>query len=79
MFLEVMWRYLEQKSFHLTKEEYDDQLEAIASLLSDWQVVDQATQGLAESSDRGPGITGGRAAKSIMVRLDVSEEVLESW
>lgn len=36
-----MWKFLEQRSFHMTEEEYMRQLDAVADLLSDWGVADR--------------------------------------
>ena len=37
-YLQVMWKYLEQKSFPLTEEQYNQQLDAVAELLTEWGV-----------------------------------------
>lgn len=34
---DIMWRYLEQQSFPLTEEEYEAQLEAVASYVNLWE------------------------------------------
>ena len=40
LYLNVMWKYLGQQSFHLTEREYLEHLEAIAQLLVKWDKVD---------------------------------------
>jgi hypothetical protein len=44
IFVQVMWRYLEQASFPMTEEEYHEHLEAVVTYLQGWgafaQVVD---------------------------------------
>ena len=71
MFLEVLWKHLEQASFPLTEEEYMEVLDAVAAYISEWGVGDEVRRGIQAASTRGPGITGGRAAKSIMISLGV--------
>mmetsp|Transcript_7626 Transcript_7626/g.11443 ORF Transcript_7626/g.11443 Transcript_7626/m.11443 type:complete len:178 (+) Transcript_7626:44-577(+) len=39
LYLNVMWKYLGQESFHLTEREYLEHLEAIAQLLIKWEKV----------------------------------------
>lgn len=77
--LEVLWKHLEQASFHLTSEEYETQMSAVGGLIEEWGCSRQVVDGIKAASDRGPGITGGRAAKSILIRLDVPQEVFDSW
>lgn len=36
MYLHIMWKFLEQKSFPLTEEEYDMQLQAVAEYITMW-------------------------------------------
>ncbi|KAG5187158.1 hypothetical protein JKP88DRAFT_235375 [Tribonema minus] len=40
LYLNVMWKYLGQQSFHLNEREYLEHLEAIAQLLHKWDRVD---------------------------------------
>lgn len=58
MYLHVMWRFLEQKSFPLTDEEYQEQLNAVAAFVDAWGVADMVRQGIAGASRKGPGHTG---------------------
>lgn len=39
--LQVMWRFLEQKSFPLSEQEYMQQLDAVAEYLTEWGVVEK--------------------------------------
>jgi len=39
-YLQVMWKFLEQKSFPLSEEEYYEQLDAVASLVTEWGLAD---------------------------------------
>lgn len=68
---QVMWKFLEQKSFPLTEEEYMMQLDAVAEYITDWGVVETVKQGISSAHKKGPGMTGGRAAKCIAIPLDV--------
>jgi hypothetical protein len=38
--LQVMWKFLEQQSFHLSEDEYMEQLDAVAHFLNEWGVDD---------------------------------------
>lgn len=40
MYLQVMWKFLEQQSFHLSEDEYMQQLDAVASFINDWGVTE---------------------------------------
>jgi len=46
MYLQVMWKFAEQASFHLTREEYDAQLDAVADYLNGWGVADVVRAGI---------------------------------
>lgn len=67
----VMWRYLEQQSFPLTEDEYDLQLDAVASYLNLWQAQDTVRSGIQAANKRGPGFTGGSGARAISIPLGV--------
>eukprot|EP00955_Chlamydomonas_euryale_P049169 354192-Chlamydomonas_euryale.AAC.4 len=51
--------------------EYMQQLDAVAEYITEWGVVDTVKRGIASAHKRGPGMTGGRAAKCIAIPLDV--------
>lgn len=36
----VMWKFLEQQSFHMTKEQYDAQMAAVADVVTEWGAAD---------------------------------------
>jgi hypothetical protein len=40
VYLQIMWKFLGQKSFPLSEEEYVEQTDAVAELLTEWQVGD---------------------------------------
>lgn len=74
IYLQVMWKYLEQKSFPLTELEYMQQLDAVAEYLTEWGVVNTVKNGIASAKSRGPGYTGGGNAKCISIPLEVDLE-----
>lgn len=71
VYLHVMWKFLEQKSFPLTEEEYELQLQAVADYLNLWEVQERVRVGIKTANKRGPGYTGGGNAKAIQIPLDV--------
>lgn len=71
MYLHVMWRFLEQKSFPLTESEYDDQLAAVCEYLSYWGVAEQVRNEF-KGIKTTPGMTVGGGAKAVSIRLGVS-------
>ena len=44
LFVQVMWRYLEQVSFPMSDGEYGQHLDAIAAHISEWGVAEQVRQ-----------------------------------
>lgn len=69
MYLHVMWKFLEQQSFPLTEDEYEEQLNAVAELCSLWGVSEIVRNGIVSAHDRGPGFSVGGAAKAIQIPL----------
>lgn len=70
MYLHIMWKHLEQKSFHLTESEYDMQLEAVASFINMWNAADTVRNGI-KSATRAPGYIVGGGAKAVSIPLGV--------
>lgn len=70
LYLQVMWKYLGQKSFPLSAEQYDEQLQAVAELLTEWGVVQHAVNGL-KSHKKAPGVSTV-GARAIEVALPVN-------
>ena len=60
-----MWKFLEQKSFHLTEEQYEEQLDAVAEMVQQWGVSDTVRAGIASGRSRGPGFTAGGSARAV--------------
>jgi hypothetical protein len=52
LYLHVMWGYLEQQSFPLTPEAYDEHLEALVGSLNGLGVASQVRHWLRTTSDR---------------------------
>lgn len=65
IFLQVMWRYLEQASFPLTSEEYLEHLRAIATYLNDWGCTEQVKSHLAQTKAK------PRLGKAVNIPLDL--------
>eukprot|EP00899_Mesostigma_viride_P028630 jgi/Mesvir1/8952/Mv20919-RA.1 len=69
VYLQVMWKFLEQKSFHLTEEGYNGQLDAVADLVTEWGLADMVRQSL-KACKKNPVISqGGGAAVSIRLAM----------
>lgn len=75
MYLQVFWKFLGQRSFPLTEEEYQLQLDAVAEYLTMWGVADVVREGIA-AAKWAPGHTigGGARAYSIPLGVDVGGE-----
>lgn len=67
IYFQVMWKYLEQASFHWTEEEYYEHLESIAQLITEWGVVKQVQVGVLETKNR------PRLGKAVSFSLDLGE------
>ena len=65
-----MWKHLQQRSFHLTEEEYDLQLAAVAEYISHWGCADVVRAGIA-AAKFAPGHTLGGGAKAVVIPLGV--------
>ena len=59
MYLQIFWKFLGQKSFPLTEEEYDLQLDAVAEYLTLWGVADAVRAGIT-AAKWAPGMTIGK-------------------
>lgn len=71
VFFQVLWKHLEQQSYPLSAQEHADTYDAVASYLTDWGAGGAVRAGIAGASRRGPGFTGGGAARAISIPLDV--------
>lgn len=75
IFVQVMWRYLEQASFPMSEAEYLAHLDAIATYLDAWGGAGQLRHFITETRER------PRLGKAVSIPLDLglrtSEWILE--
>jgi hypothetical protein len=71
LFLQVMWKYLEQASFPLSQDQYFEHLDNICSYLNAWGVVEQVKTYLAETKER------PRLGKAVSIHLDLGDRASE--
>ncbi|MGB7416714.1 MAG: DUF3067 family protein [Thermosynechococcaceae cyanobacterium] len=71
VFVQVMWRYLEQASFPMTELEYQEHLDAIATYIKGWSAAQQIIDFIEKTKERprlGKAVSipvelGGRASE----------------
>lgn len=71
VFLQIMWKYLEQASFPLTETEYLDHLDTIASYVSAWGGTVQVQTFIEQTRDR------PRLGKAVNIPIDLGERASE--
>ncbi|MGD1906800.1 MAG: DUF3067 family protein [Leptolyngbyaceae cyanobacterium] len=71
VFLQVMWRYLEQVSFPLTEAEYVEHLNGIATYLVAWGQAEVVREAIAQTRER------PRLGKAVSILLDLGERSSE--
>jgi Domain of unknown function (DUF3067) len=71
IFVQVMWKYLEQVSFPLSEEDYLAHLETVADYLNAWGVTTQIESYIAQTSDR------PRLGKAVSIPVDLGERASE--
>ena len=71
IFVQVMWKYLEQASFPLSPQEYTEHLNAIANYLNAWGGVEQLQSFIAKTRKR------PRLGKAVSMQLDLGERSSE--
>ncbi len=64
IFLQVMWKYLEQASFPRTPEDYASHLDQIAEYLNAWNSADMIRQYIHETRER------PRLGKAVSIPID---------
>jgi hypothetical protein len=72
IFLQIMWRYLEQASFPLSEEDYFANLEAIAQYLQAWGEEEQVQQFIAQTKEK------PRLGKAVSIPLELGARA-EEW
>lgn len=71
IFVQVMWKYLEQASFPLTEKEYQDHLSTIALYLDAFGGAVQVQDFIQKTPDR------PRLGKAVSIPLDLGERASE--
>ena len=71
IYVQVMWKYLEQASFPLSPQEYAENLNAIANYLNAWNGVEQLQSFIEKTRER------PRLGKAVSVQLDLGERSSE--
>jgi Domain of unknown function (DUF3067) len=71
IFVQVMWKYLEQASFPMSEAEYLEHLEGIASYLNAFGGVAQVETFIRETRER------PRLGKAVSIPLDLGERASE--
>ncbi|MBE9198318.1 MULTISPECIES: DUF3067 family protein [unclassified Nodularia (in: cyanobacteria)] len=71
IFMQVMWKYLEQASFPLSEAEYQEHLDGIANYLQALGGVVQVQRFIAQTRDR------PRLGKAVSIPLDLGERASE--
>ncbi len=71
IFVQIMWKYLEQASFPLSPQEYREHLNAIANYLNAWGGVEQLQNFIAQTRER------PRLGKAVSIPLDLGERTSE--
>lgn len=71
IFVQIMWKYLEQASFPLSPQEYQEHLNAIANYLNAWGGVEQLQTFITNTRER------PRLGKAVSIPLDLGERSSE--
>jgi hypothetical protein len=71
VFVQIMWKYLEQQSFPLSESEYLAHLDAIANYLNAWSAQQQFRDYLQETRDH------PRVGKVINIPLELGDRASE--
>ena len=71
IFVQVMWRYLEQVSFPMTEDEYLAHLDQVANYLEGWGSVSQVKAYVDRTKER------PRLGKAVSIPLDLGERSSE--
>ena len=71
IFVQIMWKYLEQISFPLSEQEYFEHLNAIALYLEAWDSSEQVRVFLAKTKEQ------PRLGKAVSIPLDLGQRASE--
>lgn len=72
LYLQVMWKFVGQKSFPMTEAQYVEQLDAVAGLLTEWGVQDEVRAAIPAATKFPKMDTTG--ANAVMIPLGVDVE-----
>ena len=67
IYVQVMWKYLEQASFPLSESQYIENLNAIANYINGWNGVEQFQSYIEQTKER------PRLGKAVSIQLDLGE------
>jgi len=71
VFLQVMWKYLEQASFPLSEEEYFERLDTVANYLNAWGTMAQIKACLDQSKEK------PRIGKVVNIPIELGDRASE--
>ncbi len=71
IFVQVMWRYLEQTSFPMTESEYLEHLDAVATYIQGWGAVQQVQEHIQQTRQK------PRLGKAVSIPLRLGERASE--
>ena len=71
IYVQVMWKYLEQQSFPLTETEYLEHLQGVTTYLNAWGGESQVQDYIEKTSER------PRLGKAVSIPLDLGERASE--
>lgn len=71
IFLQVMWKYLEQVSFPLSESEYLEHLNGVANYLNTWNSTAQVIDFIKNTRER------PRLGKAVSILLDLGQRASE--
>lgn len=71
IFVQIMWKYLEQASFPLSETEYLEHLDTVAHYLNAWGGSDQFASFIEQTSER------PRLGKAVSIPIDLGERASE--
>jgi hypothetical protein len=71
IFVQVMWKYLEQASFPMSEEDYFNHLNEIANYIDAWGGTTQVQTYIQQTSDR------PRLGKAVSIPIDLGERASE--
>ncbi len=71
IFVQVMWKYLEQASFPLSEADYFAHLETVSGYLNAWGSTEQVKQYIEQTRER------PRLGKAVSIPLDLGDRASE--